>query len=196
MDKILQLVEDWGIFGLIAVSFTEASIFIIPPDVLLLPMSTNSPHLALWFGAVTIFSSILGALFGYWLGKKIGPPILKRMASDKMIARAEELYKKYGIMALVVVGITPIPFKVFAILGGILQVPLKLFLIGTIIGRIIRFLPLAAAIFFLGDQVKPYINEITSTGTGFFSILTIGFIIAAVIAARQRYKSRKRSLDG
>ncbi len=193
MNTVIQILENWGIFGLIIVAFTEASIFIVPPDVLLLPMSTNRPHLSIWYSILTIFSSVLGALFGYWLGKKVGPPILKKFASDKMITKAEGLYKRHGILALIIVGITPIPFKVFAILGGVLNVPIRMFVIGAMIGRIIRFLPLSSAIYYLGDEVQPYIEEVTSTSTGFFSVITLGFIIVAFVVARQRIKIARKS---
>ena len=53
---------------LIGLSFSEASFFPIPPDVMLAPMSLAKPDRAWYYAGMTTVSSTLGGLFGYLLG--------------------------------------------------------------------------------------------------------------------------------
>ena len=55
----------WILGGL---SFIESSFFPIPPDVMLAPMSLAQPQRAWWFATITTVTSVLGGLFGYWIG--------------------------------------------------------------------------------------------------------------------------------
>ena len=49
-------------------SFAESSFFPVPPDVLLVPMSVAQPGRAWWFAFLTTVASVLGGVFGYFIG--------------------------------------------------------------------------------------------------------------------------------
>ena len=51
-----------------ALSFAESSFFPIPPDVMLAPMSVAQPNKAWRFALVTTITSVLGGIFGYFIG--------------------------------------------------------------------------------------------------------------------------------
>ncbi|MCD6359386.1 MAG: DedA family protein, partial [Armatimonadetes bacterium] len=79
-----------GVPGLIAVAFAESSFFPIPPDVILIPLALLDPKNAIFYGLLTTISSAFGALFGYWIGLRGGRPILKKIASEGSIRKAED----------------------------------------------------------------------------------------------------------
>ncbi|UOQ87451.1 YqaA family protein [Gracilibacillus salinarum] len=176
-----EMLEQLGIWGLIIAAFTESAFFVIPPDVFLIPLSGTNPYSSFWLASITVFFSILGAMLGYLLGYYIGKPLLHRWINEKTITKAERLFDKYGIIALIIAGITPIPFKVFAILGGALKMSFLPFLIGSIIGRIIRFFPIPILIYFIGDEAKHYINDQSSSvwmiAMTLLPLVTILFIV-------------------
>src|SRR5436190_24296111 len=51
-----------------AVSFTESSVFPIPPDVMLIPMSLARPDRAYFYAALCTVTSVAGGIVGYLIG--------------------------------------------------------------------------------------------------------------------------------
>ena len=51
-----------GILGLL--SFSESSFFLIPPEILVIPMGIAAPEKALWLGLFIYLLSLFGAMFG------------------------------------------------------------------------------------------------------------------------------------
>ena len=74
---MLRRLYDWtmsladhpkALWALAAVSFIEASVFPIPPDVLMIPMILAAPRRAWLIALVATVSSVLGGLLGYGIG--------------------------------------------------------------------------------------------------------------------------------
>lgn len=191
MSEIIHAIEQWlmeyGIWGLIFVSFADSSFFPIPPDFLLIPMGIANPDRALFYAFITTVASVLGAILGWFIGKKIGRPFLKYIISEKRIETVERYFNKYGSMAILIAGLTPIPYKVFTIFAGILKVPLRTLVIWSIVARGARFFLEAAIILALGEAAMPYIEEN-------FGMLTIlGALVIVVIYFVFRYIKKKKS---
>ncbi len=193
MSEILHTIEEWlmeyGIFGLFFVSFADSSFFPLPPDVLLIPMSITNPDSALWYAFVTTVASILGALLGWYIGKKLGRPVLKLIISEEKIEKVEYYFTKYGPMAILVGAFTPIPYKVFTIFSGISRLSLRVLIIWSIIGRGARFFIEALIIMALGAQAKPFIEEnftlITFVGS---ALIIIVYVIYIIIRKKKKNK--------
>lgn len=191
MSEIIHAIEQWlmeyGIWGLIFVSFADSSFFPIPPDFLLIPMGIANPDRALFYAFITTVASVLGAILGWFIGKKIGRPFLKYIISEKRIETVERYFNKYGSMAILIAGLTPIPYKVFTIFAGILKVPLRTLVIWSIIARGARFFLEAAIILALGEAAMPYIEE------NFGMLTIIGALVIVVIYFVFRYIKKKKS---
>jgi len=185
MSEILHTIKEWlleyGIFGLFFVSFADSSFFPIPPDVLLIPMSIANPNSALWYAFITTVASILGALLGWYIGKKLGRPVLKLIISEEKIQKVEYYFTKYGPMAILIAAFTPIPYKVFTIFAGISKISLRVLVIWSIIGRGARFFLEALIIMVLGEKAMPFIEEnftlITFIGSALIIIIYVIYII-------------------
>ena len=113
MEALSQLVDDLGAFflehgmwGLMFVSFADSSFFPVPPDFLLIPLAIARPELAFWYGMLTTGTSVLGAMFGWWIGLKAGRPILYKLFPEDKIRRVEKYYERYGGAAIAVGGFT------------------------------------------------------------------------------------------
>ncbi|MGA9225218.1 MAG: YqaA family protein [Mesobacillus sp.] len=163
MSEWIHTFEDWllefGSLGLFIVSFMESSFFPIPPDVLMIPMGIANPDRAFWYAFLTTAGSVLGALLGWYIGKKVGRPILRYFIKEEKIVKVEQYFEKYGAMAILIAGFTPIPYKVFTVFSGISRVKIPTLIIWSIIGRGARFFLEAAIIVALGDKAMPFIQE-------------------------------------
>ena len=184
---------DLAIYALAIGSFSESIIFPIPVDVLLMPMSLLNPSMAIWFGIVSMIASVLGGIAGYWIGLRFGRPILHKFVSPSKADDTERLFNKYGAWAVVVAAITPIPYKVFTISAGVLNLELKKFVLASVIGRGFRFLSIGILLYIYGEEVKSFIED-------HFQILMILSVMAAIVTALCaalfiKYNTKRSSLD-
>ena len=58
----------YGIPALLVLSFTESSFFPIPPDILLIALALAKPKRAFYYALLCTIASVLGGLFGYFIG--------------------------------------------------------------------------------------------------------------------------------
>src|SRR5437868_14323040 len=111
---------------------------------MLLPMSFAIPNKAFWFAAMATVSSILGGLLcyslGFWAFEAIVHPFLVWMGYMELYQMALNWFQVWGFWAILLGCFSPfIPFKIFTIGAGVLQLPFGWFLIASSIGRALRF---------------------------------------------------------
>ncbi len=150
--------SDWAIGLLSLVAFSESFIFPIPPDPLLIASGLAHPNWAIWLAGLTTAASVAGAVVGHWLGRRLGRPLLERTVSKPRLESAEGLFLRYGTWAIIAAAITPIPYKVFTILAGVLDMKMRHLVIASLVGRGARFLILGALLFFYGDWIQSYVS--------------------------------------
>jgi len=185
--------SEWSLVILGIMTFFESVFSPLPPDPLLIAMALLSPNQAILFGVICTIFSVLGAVFGYGLGKWFGKPLLSKMISESLIDKSEDFFNRYGVWAILIAAFTPIPYKVFAILSGILQLNMKKFLIASLIGRGGRFITLGVLIAIFGDDIRGFLENEFQTLTilgGAFLVLTLVGIWAYVWL-----KSRNTQID-
>ena len=93
---ILEFFNQFGPFALALLSFTEAIIQPIPPDVMFLPMAydeRNNVNMLLWLWFIVTFASVLGAMVGHTLGKLYGTKLLDRFGKPHHRERLEFLFR-------------------------------------------------------------------------------------------------------
>tara|TARA_B100000214_G_C23912552_1_gene602034 strand:+ start:611 stop:1222 length:612 start_codon:yes stop_codon:yes gene_type:complete len=152
-DPVLSFVDGMGLIGLAILSFTEAIIQPIPPDLLVLPMLIGAEFdyiIAIWL--VVTISSVGGSLVGYWLGSIFGKPLLNKFVKETTINRFENLTKKHGKSGVFIAALSPIPYKVFGWMAGIGKMEKKTFIVAGTLGRGLRFGIEALLIGIWGDK--------------------------------------------
>jgi len=141
---------------LTGLSFAEAVVFPVPPEVMLAPMALSQPRRAFWFATLSLLGSLAGAVLGYALGHyayELVKPLFAALGwIDKIDAQvtylrevaAQSPWKAFWI--LVIAGFTPIPLKVFTWAAGIVGVPFLPFMASMAVGRGKRVYLIALAI--------------------------------------------------
>ena len=99
-----------------------------------------------------------GGLVGHWLGGRFGRPLLRRLHSSK-VERVESMFVRYGFWAIVIAGLTPIPYKVFTLSAGVFAVPRAQFVLASLLGRGLRFGTFGVLIFLWGDRFEAFFEE-------------------------------------
>lgn len=164
------------------VSFIESSFFPIPPDVMLIPMVMANRQKAWWYATIATVTSVLGGLLGYAIGyylyEAVGIPILefygKANALDGFIAFVHD----YGVPAVIIKGMTPIPYKVVTIAAGVAKMDLLAFIGASIIARAMRFYLVAGLLYFFGEPIRDFIEKRLTLVTTLFVVLLVGGFVA------------------
>lgn len=174
---------------LFIVAFTESSFFLIPPDVLLIPMCLAEPKWAFAYAGLCTVGSVLGGVFGYYIGQYGGRPVLKKLISEERIKTAEYYFNKYDGWAIGVAGFTPIPYKVFTILAGILHVRLQVLIVASIFSRGARFFLIATLLYFFGDTARLFIeNHLGLASLILVVVMLLGYFSFHFIKVKRRKK--------
>jgi membrane protein YqaA with SNARE-associated domain len=165
------------------ISFAESSFFPIPPDVMLAPMVLARPDRAYYFALICTIGSILGALFGYAIGHFFAPAahdLFAFFGYEKHLADFEAFMLKYGPWAILIKGLTPIPFKLVTIASGLAHINLGIFVLCCAITRAVRFFAVA----YLFKRFGPEIAHTMEKRFYLVSGIVIGLLVVVVVAMK------------
>ena len=171
-------------FVLGMVSFTEAIIQPIPPDLVYLPMlydAMDNTPLVIWYFLVVTLSSVAGSYIGYLLGKHWGRQLLDRFAKQKHVVKLEALTEKYGTLGIFIAAFSPIPYKVFGWVAGMGEMDRRSFIIAGLFGRGLRFGLEALLIGIYGkkalDTINLFLDNEILIALGMIVFAAIGYLI-------------------
>lgn len=175
----------YGAWALFTLSFAESSFFPIPPDVLLLALCVAQPESSLWFALICSVASVLGGLFGYWIGLKGGRPLMMRMFNHKKVQVVEDYYQRWDVWAVGAAGLTPLPYKLFTISAGVFELNLPRFILASVLSRSARFFGVGVLFWLFGAAIQSFIKQYFGWITaGIFVLLVAGFWAVKIMGHR------------
>ena len=167
----------WYLGGL---SFAESSFFPIPPDVMLIPMVMARADKAWFLALLTTLCSVTGGAFGFllgWLAFDAVAPIVQSLGYWDAYLLAKSWFEEWGLWVVLLVGFSPIPYKVFTIAAGALLMPFLPFILASFLGRGGRFFLVALIMKTGGTRLEPIVRKyIDILGWLFVALLIIAFI--------------------
>lgn len=168
-------------------SFIEAIIFPVAPEIMLAPMTLAKPLRWARLASISLVGSLAGALVGYELGAHAFDalkPMLTDMGwmprIDALVGQLKEDVAQHpwnAFWALVVAGFMPIPLKIFTWASGIVGVPLPAFMAAMLIGRGKRVYLLAGLIRLGGKRAEEALHRwIEWIGWGLVALIILAII--------------------
>ena len=166
----------WWLFGF---SFAESSFFPIPPDILLVPIGAAAPKKALRAGLLCTIASVLGGALGWAIGYFGGRPLLDALVSWGLLPKsavdtAISWYGEYGVLIVLAAAVTPIPYKVFTITSGVLEMALLPFALASFVGRGFRFMLEGLLLRIFGARIQREIEKRFDFWMWIFLALLVG----------------------
>ena len=171
---MLRRLYDWTLslaarksadYWLAFIAFIESSIFLVPADVLFLPMAIARPDRAYRYALIATIASVLGGIAGWLLGhyayEALAKPVLEFYGKLDDF-ESLRLSSGYGFIVLMLVtsGLAHLPpIKVVTILSGVIGVNIWLFILSAIIARGARFLFLAWLLRRYGEPIRHFVEE-------------------------------------
>lgn len=168
---------------LAVLTFAESVFFPIPPDVLLAPMVLAQRDKAWRFATITTIASVLGGIVGYGLGYLMFEPWINLITEFGYQARFDKAmlwFSDWGVWVVFIAGFSPIPYKLFTVSAGFLNMAFIPFLLASTIGRGMRFFLVAGIIRWGGAAMEQKIKQWIDV----LGWLVVGAIIIAYIATR------------
>ena len=174
------------LFGL---SFVEAVIFPVPPEVMLAPMCLSQPRRGYWFATLSLIGSLVGAVLGYMLGHyayELVKPLFEALGWATKIDAGVSQVRGMAAQSpwavfwfLSAVGFA-LPLKIVTWASGIVGVPIVPFLASMVVGRGHRVYPVALAIRLGGERAEKALHRyIEPVGWGVMVLLfgALGWLI-------------------
>ena len=172
--------EAWLAF----IAVIESSVFLVPADVLFLPMALAKPDRAYRYAFIATAASVVGGILGYLLGSLAFESIIKPMLSFYgELARFEQLKSCTSDQTLVVLlatsGLAHLPpIKIVTILAGVAQINFLFFVIACILARGARFFALAYALRRWGEPIRGFIEKRLGLIAGLIAAILIALYLA------------------
>ena len=171
---MLRRLYDWTLslaarksaeYWLAFIAFIESSIFLVPADVLFLPMAIARPDRAYRYAIIATVSSVLGGIAGWLLGyyayEALAKPVLEFYGKlDTFEELRGEASAGFMVLMFITSGLSHLPpIKVVTILSGVIGVNIWLFILSAIIARGARFLFLAWLLRRYGEPIRHFVEE-------------------------------------
>lgn len=189
-SPLYERVMRWAVhphaqYYLAGLSFSEASFFPIPPDVMLAPMSLARPERAWFYAGLTTLSSTTGALLGYIIGMfffALIKPLLMHLGYADGYQMAHHWFITWGVIVMFAAAFTPIPFKVFTITAGVLHMAIVPFFFASLFGRGARFFLVSGLMRFGGKPMERVLRKwIDWIGWSALVLLVLIYIVLKIL---------------
>jgi membrane protein YqaA with SNARE-associated domain len=149
---------------LAVIAFIESSVFLVPADVLFLPMAVARRDRAWRYAAIATAASVAGGIAGWALGyfayETLARPILAFYGKAEEFDVLRATWGDSVLLLLITSGLAHLPpIKVVTILSGAVHVELWLFVISAIVARGARFFALAWLLRRYGVPIMGFIEK-------------------------------------
>jgi membrane protein YqaA with SNARE-associated domain len=143
-------------------------------------MVLAKPHKAWYYASLTTIASILGGAVGYWLGYLMFEPWIQPLVTNFGYQARFDIaiawFTEWGVWVVFIAGFSPIPYKLFTVSAGFLQMAFLPFFIASAIGRGMRFFLVAGLIKWGGSTMEQKIRQwVDVLGWAIVAAIVVGY---------------------
>jgi membrane protein DedA with SNARE-associated domain len=185
VDFILNIVNDWGYWGIFVMMFLESTFFPFPSEVAMIPagylafQGKMNLYMAIFSG---IAGSLLGALFNYFLARSMGRVLLIKYGKylfikEETVDKMEKFFTDHGHISTFTGRLIPGIRQLISLPAGLSRMNIVQFATYTTLGAGIWVVILAALGYFAGanEEIwKAYLKEIT---IGVLVLISLGIAV-------------------
>ena len=180
MTRVVEWVQGFALSlggpGLFIIAFLDSSFLSFPEvnDLLIVWLTIQHPERMLYYALMTTLGSIAGCLALYTVARKGGEAFLRKRFHARTIDRAMDLFRRYGMFAVLVPSLLPppAPFKIFVLAAGVSRVKLWHFVTAIAVGRGLRYFGEGLLAVYYGEAAVGFLQE---------NAKTVALIVAGVV---------------
>ena len=179
-----------GLLILVVLALLEATVFPGPTEAMLIALTLGRPRRAWWFAGIATLASAVGGVIGYHLGamlfEEVAHPVLAAYGFTAHAETVQRVYRDNMMLALVTSGYTPIPYMLYTMTAGAASLPLGSFIAGSIVGRTLKYVPIAALAFVFGPAVH---RALRRYGRVTVIVVVVAFLAYLLLRGLDRLKA-------
>ena len=165
-------------FWLAALTFSESSFFPIPTVTFLIPILLAGAKRWLYYALFTTFFSVLGGIFGYFVGAfffdTIGASIVSFYGLTEEMVEVQSGFNRNAFLVVFIGAFTPLPYKLFVLSAGFLKVPFLSFILASILGRGLQFFSISFTLHLFGEHIARSLFK-------YFTVIVFALAFIAVV---------------
>jgi membrane protein YqaA with SNARE-associated domain len=178
--------------GLFVVALLDSSFVSLPQinDLLVVLMVMRNKARMPYYAAMATLGSIAGCYVIYYLAEKGGEAFLRKRLAPARVDRALALYRKHGLLALMVPAILPppAPFKLFVLAAGVANVRPVPFVLAIAVARGVRYFALGLLAINYGEAAV----ELMRTQGRVVALWVAGLLVLAAVSWWLWQRRRRR----
>lgn len=171
----------WPMRALFVASFAETIIVPIPIELVLVPFMLARRDRIWLIATITTAGCLAGAIVGYGVGyflfEDLGRWLLGAMGWGAEFDRFQQLFGAHGFLAILAIGVIPIPFQIAMLAAGMAGYPFLLFMLAAVIARGIRYYGLATIVLAFGARA----SRLWERGARGLAIGVLAFLVLFVL---------------
>jgi len=182
---LVNWIERLGYLGIVALMFIESSFVPFPSEVVIPPAGYLAAKGRMYLPAVILcgtLGSLLGAMFNYAIGVKLGRPFLERygrklLISPRTLQKADSFFERHGHISTFIGRLLPGIRQYISLPAGLSRMPLLPFCLYTCLGAGMWVTVLALVGYWFGgneELLRRHLKEV-SIGVALFA-LTVGIL--------------------
>lgn len=175
----------WAAPLMVLVGALDSSLLSLPEvnDYITVTRVAHNPSEVYYFPFFPAVGSLIGCLLLYRIARS-GEKFISKRFHPKHLDRVKDLYRKWGLFALVIPALLPppMPFKIFVATAGVLNYPPMRFAVTILIARMVRYYFWGILAYFYQDEVKMMLSWLEEH---FFVLLgVIVGVMALIVLSR------------
>ena len=168
----------WAAPLMVFIGALDSSLLSLPEvsDYITVTRVAHNPTEVYYFPLFPAIGSVIGCLLLYRIARS-GEKFISKRFHPKHLDRVKDLYRKWGVWALVIPALLPppMPFKIFVATAGVLNYPPMRFAVTILIARMARYYFWGILAYFYHEEVKMMLSWLEEH---FFVVL--GVIVGAM----------------
>lgn len=176
----------WAALWLALFAFIDSWLFLpFPPEVLFVAMLVAVPNRRIYHTTVIILASLAGGYISYAIGTQLVDPnnsvFLQTLGLENIYAEVKRSLQGEFFWPLTFAVLFPAPSVPFMIAAGATGVGLVPFTLAVIIGRTLRFVPIAIIVHYFGAYMIERLSKHSNKATVIFTILLIIYLLYEIL---------------
>jgi membrane protein YqaA with SNARE-associated domain len=167
MHRLVAWIQGFAISlggpGLFVIAFLDSSFLSFPEvcDLLIVLLTIQHKARMPFYALMCTLGSVAGCVALYSVGRRGGEAFLKKRFKEGHVERATALFRRHGLLAVVVPSLLPppMPFKIFVLAAGVARVRLIDFVIAVLIGRGIRYFGEGVLALWYGEAAIAFLRD-------------------------------------